>query len=132
MHHIKGENISKAELIENNLYYDCEPEDLKWMTRSEHQKIHTEGKVTSEETRRKISESMKGRESPMKGKSHSEETRRKMSESNKGMESPMKGKSHSDETRKKMSVTRKGRTSHLKGKSWKLVNGKRIYSDSKK
>lgn len=44
-------------------------------------KIH-KGKVVSEETRRKLSESLKGENSPMYGKTLSEEHRRKLSESN--------------------------------------------------
>lgn len=45
-----------------------------------------------------------------------DEARQKMSESLKGKTSPMKGKKHSIEARKKMSITRKGRTPWNKGK----------------
>lgn len=57
---------------------------------------------TSEETKRKMSESHKG-------KKHSEETRKKISESN-------KGKRHSDESYKRASEKMKGRTPWCKGK----------------
>jgi len=50
----------------------------------------------SDETRKKISEALKGENNPLYGKHHSDETRQKLSESH-------KGKHHSDETRQKMS-----------------------------
>ena len=139
LHHIQGENnISVEELIENNLYYDCEPADLKWVTHSEHMTIHHKGKVLSDETKRKMSESGKV-------KVFTADHRKNLSEAMKGDKNPnkridvrekiseaMKGKSHSLETRKKMSESKKGRTAPNKGKSWKLVDGKRIYSVVKK
>ncbi|RKU09567.1 hypothetical protein C6502_12800 [Candidatus Poribacteria bacterium] len=54
------------------------------------------GKPLSEETKRSISESMKGRK-------RSEEHRRNLSAANKGEKNPMFGKTHSAETRRKMS-----------------------------
>lgn len=41
------------------------------------------GKVVSEESKKKMSESMKGRPSPMEGKKHSEESKKKISETKK-------------------------------------------------
>jgi hypothetical protein len=64
-------------------------------------KIH-KGKITSEETKQKISENKKGMESTFKGKTHSEETKQKISEKN-------KGKTHSEETKKKISKIHKGK-----------------------
>ena len=67
------------------------------------------GMKISEETRQK----KKGRTPWNKGKTgvqaHSPETRRKISESLKGINTWMTGKKHSPETRKKMSETQKGR-----------------------
>ena len=60
----------------------------------------------SPETRRKISESLKGINTWMTGKKHSPETRRKLSEAN-------TGKKHSQDAREKM----KGRTAWNKGKT---------------
>ena len=91
-----------------------------------------DGGVRCDETRRKMSESKKGKPSPNKGvpmseeqkkklseinkgKHHTEETRRKMSESLKGRTGPNKGKTMSEETKKKISESLKGRTPSNKG-----------------
>ena len=68
--------------------------------------------IFSEESKRKMSKSRKGRDVWNKGKTgiYSEETKRKMSESS-------KGKHHTEETRRKMSKSRKGRPSPFKGKT---------------
>ena len=67
--------------------------------------------VYSEETRKKRSESgskaQKGENNSMYGKVHSEETRKKMSENNARY---WQGKTRSEETRKKMSESQKGKT----------------------
>lgn len=67
----------------------------------------------SDETKKKMSESRKGRLGPMKGKHHSEETKRKMAEVH-------KGESRSEETKRKLSGL-------YKGKHWKLIDGKRVW-----
>jgi len=87
------------------------------------------GAVVSDDTRRKMSEALKGKprskeirrkiSESHKGKTHSEESRRNMSESQKGktfseetkrkLSESQKGKNHSEETRRKMSEARKGR-----------------------
>jgi hypothetical protein len=68
------------------------------------------GTTPSEETRKKMSEALKGRQSPQKGKPHSEETRKKLSEALKGENNPLYGKKLSKETRKKISKIHKGKT----------------------
>lgn len=104
--------------------------------------------LMSEETKKKIAESHKGK-TPLKGKHHSEETKKKMSEAHKGkyfteehkkkIAEAMKGRIyfHSQETRKKMSEAHKGKTNSeeakkkmsevKKGKHWKIVGGKRVW-----
>ena len=71
-------DISKEELIALNMYYDRPPEELIFLTKSEHMSLHTKGKSTWN----------KGK----KGKRHSEETKRKMSEALRGKPKPNKGK----------------------------------------
>ncbi len=77
--------------------------------------------IHSEETRKKISISMKGKNTWMEGKHLSEETKRNISESHKGkklgpiseetkkkISEANKGKKHLEETKRKMSETHKG------------------------
>lgn len=79
---------SKQELIENGRYYNCPANELIFLTKSEHSRLHKKGQILSEEHRRKISEAKKG-------KLRSEETRRKISESQKGKSSWNKSKTTS-------------------------------------
>ena len=74
-----------------------DPANLMWVTNSQHKAIHNklDNPMRSEATRKKLSESMKG-------KHPSEEACRKMSEAH-------KGKRHSEESRKKMSEVQKGK-----------------------
>lgn len=81
------------------------------------------GVLVSKETRKKLSELRKckysSEKNPMYGKSHSEEVRKRMSESHKGklipeevrkrMSKSHKDKSHSTERKRKMSESKKGR-----------------------
>ena len=65
------------------------------------------GKHHSEETKRKMSEARKGERNSMHSKHHSEETKRKLSEANKGEKNPMYGKQLSEETKRKMSEAKR-------------------------
>ena len=103
-HHILGEILSSECLKKNDFYYDVPPCMLKFVTKSEHSKIHKKShahpykksiRKLSEETRKKISESCKGRK-------FSAETRKKISEAN-------KRRKLSAETRKKLSEALKER-----------------------
>lgn len=99
-------NCGHKELKEVGAYYDRPAHDLIFLRSEEHLRLHKSGnknflgKKHSEETKRKMSEAMKGERSPWLGKHLSEETRRKMSEVH-------KGKKFSEETRRKMSEARK-------------------------
>ena len=77
--------------------YVCSEETKRKISES------NKGKTASEETRRKISEAHKGR-------THSEETRKKMSEARKGEKNHNYGKIHSEETRRKISESQIGKT----------------------
>lgn len=92
----------------------------------------------SEETKRKLSEALKGNIPWNTGKHLSEETKKKLSEAKKGKHH--KGVPHSEESKKKISETLKGRKPYdmtdetrrkmsetRKGKHWKLVDGKRVW-----
>ena len=106
----------------------CDTEDAEMLDALEICYIHVIGTVSpsgynlqdggecgrhSEETRKKISEAIKG-------KKRSVETRKKMSDNNvrywKGKSTPIRGKHHTLEARKKMSEKAKGRVPWNKGK----------------
>ena len=116
--------------------------NLVYLTKSEHTTLHKKGKTLSEDTKRKISESERGRTSPMKGKILSEEakkkiskvltgrtlsseTKQKLSEATKGENNPMYRKHLSEETKKKLSEVLKGRNSGEKNGMF----GKKIQMD---
>lgn len=82
-HHRAEICYSRKELIEKGDYYNVPACNLIFLTSSEHSKLHTTERYCSEETKRKISESLKGNQWN-KGKHHSEESKRKMSKVYKG------------------------------------------------
>ena len=71
------------------------------------------GKTHSSEWSKKMSEKFSGENNPFYGKHHSEETKKKISKSRKGKligkNHPMYGKNHSQESLKKMSKNRQGK-----------------------
>lgn len=100
---------------------------------SEKQRLKKIGLKHSEETKKKISQSLKG-------KIVSEESKKKMSEAQhrffeNGGVSPFKGKHHTEESKKKLSESNRGKTAWNKGtkgvmKSW--IKGKHHTEESKK
>jgi len=102
-------NKKVQELKDLNLYYNRPACELIFLSKSEHWSLHTKGennpmhnkkrkrysRQLSEETKQKISETLKGRH-------FSEETKQKMSEVNKGEKNPFYGKHHSEETKQKI------------------------------
>ena len=91
--------LTVSQLKMHDMYYNRPYYELIFLTPTEHRRLHMEGKHHSEETRGKISESLKGQHP-------SEETKKKMSEAKKGK----KRKPFTEETRRKMSEAKKGRT----------------------
>ena len=83
--------------------------NLVYLTKSKHAKLHHKGennvmfgKHHSEETRNKISDSLKGHK-------FSDETKRKISDAKKGKTTWNKCKHHSEETKRKISEAQKGK-----------------------
>lgn len=112
-HHRNEKFYTKQELIDLGLYYDCPPSELIFLTRKNHFKEFHKGRcgrTLSEETKEKISESLKG----ISRKPFSEEHKRKIS---------LSKKNPKNSTKIKMSIAKKGR-------HWRLVNGKRKWYDS--
>ena len=117
-------NVSVETLKKYDLYYNRNPEELIFLTHSEHIRLHDIGnkfflgKKHSEESRMKISLAIKGNKNWL-GKHHSAETKKKMSEAKKGiprstktcikMSEALKGRTFSADTRMKISQSLKGR-----------------------
>lgn len=137
-------DVTAQDLIDWNLYFDRPADELIFLTRKEHNSLHGKVKHVSEETKRKISETLKGH-------TVSEEIRKKISESGKGRKlseehrrkllEAIKGKHHSEEWNRKISEAKKGKPrseeckrklseahkGQRKGQHWKLVDGKRVW-----
>jgi len=110
-------DVTKQDLIDWGIYYDRPADELIFLTKAEHRKLHHAGKIVSKETRDLQSRAKKG-------KSHkvSDETRKKISIANTGKSHPAwnKGIPCTED------VKRKNRLAHL-GKNC----GKRWYTDGK-
>lgn len=107
-HHRREVDFSRKELIALGMYYNVSPNELIFLTRAEHNKLHKKGNTY------------------FLGKHHSEESKNKLSEAHKGKQAgennPMYGKHHTKEAKKKMSEAHKGNTA-TKGMRW-YNNGK--------
>lgn len=103
-------HCSKKDLIDNECYYGRKACELIFLTPAEHKRLHNVNK--SDETRRKMSESLKGHKCneetkckisyANKGKIRSEEQRNNISRS-------LKGRSLSEEHKRKIGLASKGR-----------------------
>ena len=132
-------DLLAEELIALDMYYNRPADELIFLTRSEHTIIHNKDKCRSTETKKKLSDSRKGKSSWSKGKHMTEEWKKQHPSF--GASYGAKGKHwytngfinvlsfecpegfqsgiHS-RTKKKMSEAKKG-------KHWKLVDGKRVW-----
>lgn len=131
-HHRREIIYSKSDLIEICEYYHRPAIELIFLTPNEHMSLHRKGKKHSEETKRKISEANKGKNTWMKGTHQSEESKRKKSESMKGKNIWMKGIHRPDETKQKISNTLKGRTAWNKGRKLSEEHKRKISKTMKK
>lgn len=120
-------DLTVEELNALDMYFHRPASELIFLTSKEHRALHNK----NEETRKKISELLKGNTNGLghkvseetrkkmsemnKGKTVSEETRKKISEANKGNSKAL-GHKVSEEAKKKMSESHKGKTTWNKGK----------------
>ena len=95
---------------------------------------YIKGIPRSEETKRKLSEALKGLNTWMKGRHLSEKTRKKLSENHKGKNHPMFGKHHTEESKNKISKAKKGKhlTEETKRKISESNKGRKGYWKGKK
>lgn len=117
---------STQDLKDAGRYFDCPANELIFLTKSEHRKLHSTNKSEShrmkiaeahknmsDEARKRRSAAVSGTKNPMYGRTGKNSPMY-------GKTGPNKGRKFSDETKKKLSEIRKGR-------HWKLVDGKRVY-----
>ena len=103
-------------LIKNDLYFNRPASELIFLTRAQHNQVHTKGREVSACTRKKISKANIGKPGPNLGKKFSKETCRRISESLRGKPSNRKGTHHTEETKRRMSLSMKGRKAWNKSK----------------
>lgn len=77
------ENLTMEQLIKQSRYFDCKPKELIFLTMSEHSRLHYDSEL-GKKRKRNISKSLTGEKHPNFGKKTSEETKRKISDSLKG------------------------------------------------
>ena len=123
----KGLTLTMQDLINQNIYYGRPANELIFLTKEEHSRLHQSLRIMSEETKEKLSVINTGKIIPdyvreklritSTGRHHSEETKQLLSEQRKGEENGMYGKDpwnkskdnpYSTETLQKMSNSHKG------------------------
>ena len=108
----EGLLVTQKYLYENPQCYNIAPGGIGGNTWGEKENHPWFGRFRTEESKRKMSISHKGKMTWMKGKTHSLETKQKMSENHadmSGKNNSMYGKHLSDETKRKISETLKGK-----------------------
>lgn len=136
-------HMTREQLKYLGLYYKVPANELIFLTKTEHRRLHFSGyrnpmynRTLSEETKQKLREANIGKKKSeetkqkireaCKGRHYSEETRRKMSEAHKGKTNPMFGKTHSEVARRKLSEANKGKNNPMYGTHRKCYNNGQI------
>lgn len=121
---------SSEELKESGRYYNCPANELIFMRRSEHARLHSTGRIYSAETRNKLSKSAynqwkdQDRESMGNKVSKALKGRKLTKEHVENMRAGHTGLKRSEEYKKQQSIRMKGLH---KGQHWKVVNGRRVW-----
>lgn len=100
---------TQQELKDCGRYYNCPATELIFMTRSEHIRLHNLNRTTETKTKMKLKHF---------GRILSEETKKKISDSHKGIPGHWAGKTRAKTTVEKMSIALKGKIPWNKGKPW--------------
>ena len=111
-------DISHEELKALGMYYNRPPEELIFLTTSEHNAFRR-GRHLSEEHKKKIGAASKGNKNAL-GHHHTDEAKNKIAEAMKGEKNPFYGKRHSEETKKKIAEAKRINST---GRHW-FNNGK--------
>ena len=140
---IQGDiTLTAKELKLQRLYYNRPASELIFLTSKEHVRLHRLGKKLPKETclkfskyhtglkyteemKRKLNESRKGKHGPLYGKKLSEEHKSKISKSHVGMKA-------SEETKLKLSESHKGKPSWNKGKHLSEEHKRKLSESHKK
>lgn len=100
-------DISHKKLKALGMYYNRPPEELIFLTISEHNAFN-KGKKRSEETKKKIGAASKGNKYAL-GYHHTDEAKNKIAEAMKGEKNPFYGRHHTEESKKKNREAHKGK-----------------------
>lgn len=113
----KNAQLSAAELIALDMYYDRPPEELILLRHGEHSSLHNSKRILTNKTKQAISKSGIGKHSQPK----SEEWKRKQYENPNccfalGHKSYQKGKRYSEEEKERLYASRRGPNENMKGR----------------
>lgn len=100
--------LTKEELIELDMYYHRPAEELIFMTRGQHQKLHHTNKTVSNETREKLSKALK------------------CNKNSKGFSTPRQSIPEYN-TQEYNSAIQKGKHHNMTKKHWRKENGKKVW-----
>lgn len=114
-HHRLEQYYSATDLVMKGLYYNVNPEALKYVRKSEHFKEPHLGRKMTDEKRQKIADA----------------TKDAMIEFFKTRDGYWKGKHPHNHTKEQIDILRKN-GDKFRGKTWKLIDGKRVWIEKEK